>query len=308
MISSFVITGFLGAGKTTFMLKAVKEHFKDKKVAVIVNEIGDVGVDGKILQNVYSNVLELSEGCICCTLQVEFEKGVYEILEKYNPDFLFVETSGASNPFPIMLSLQNLGSLLEGVVCVVDAKNFHNYKSNETFKYQIGSSNIIVINKIDLVSEKELENIEDEIKVIKNEYNLRDFLTSEEFFKDFKIYKSKYGQIDEDLFKHIYPIRDLPNLPLNLAGVNHLEESHIGEFVVFLEKEISYDELEQKLKNIPKNIYRIKGIVRLKDFQTPMVVNYVFGYTELSPIEKYDGKSFLVFIGENIKKENVFVL
>ncbi|MFP3254342.1 MAG: GTP-binding protein [Hydrogenobaculum sp.] len=308
MISSFVITGFLGAGKTTFMLKAVKEHFKDKKVAVIVNEIGDVGVDGKILQNVYSNVLELSEGCICCTLQVEFEKGVYEILEKYNPDFLFVETSGASNPFPIMLSLQNVGSLLEGVVCVVDAKNFHNYKSNETFKYQIGSSNIIVINKIDLVSEKELENIEDEIKVIKKEYNLRDFLTSEEFFKDFKIYKSKYGQIDEDLFKHIYPIRDLPNLPLNLAGVNHLEESHIGEFVVFLEKEISYDELEQKLKNIPKNIYRIKGIVRLKDFQTPMVVNYVFGYTELSPIEKYDGKSFLVFIGENIKKENVFVL
>jgi G3E family GTPase len=308
MISSFVITGFLGAGKTTFMLKAVKEHFKDKKVAVIVNEIGDVGVDGKILQNVYSNVLELSEGCICCTLHAEFEKGVYEILEKYNPDFLFVETSGASNPFPIMLSLQNLGSLLEGVVCVVDAKNFHNYKSNETFKYQIGSSNIIVINKIDLVSEKELENIEDEIKVIKKEYNLRDFLTSEEFFKDFKIYKSKYGQIDEDLFKHIYPIRDLPNLPINLAGVNHLEESHIGEFVVFLEKEISYDELEQKLKNIPKNIYRIKGIVRLKDFQTPMVVNYVFGYTELSPIEKYDGKSFLVFIGENIKKENVFVL
>ncbi|ACG56874.1 cobalamin synthesis protein P47K [Hydrogenobaculum sp. Y04AAS1] len=308
MISSFVITGFLGAGKTTFMLKAVKEHFKDKKVAVIVNEIGDVGVDGKILQNVYSNVLELSEGCICCTLQAEFEKGVYEILEKYNPDFLFVETSGASNPFPIMLSLQNIGSLLEGVVCVVDAKNFHNYKSNETFKYQIGSSNIIVINKIDLVSEKELENIENEVKVIKKEYNLRDFLTSEEFFKDFKIYKSKYGQVDENLFKHVYPIRDLPNLPVNLAGVNHLEESHIGEFVVFLEKEIFYDELEQKLKNIPKNIYRIKGIVRLKDFQTPMVVNYVFGYTELSPIEKYDGKSFLVFIGENIKKENVFVL
>ncbi|MGC8678079.1 MAG: CobW family GTP-binding protein [Hydrogenobaculum sp.] len=308
MISSFVITGFLGSGKTTFMLKAVKEHFKDKKVAVIVNEIGDIGVDGKILQNVYSSVLELSEGCICCSLQAEFEKGVYEILEKYNPDFLFVETSGASNPFPIMLSLQNIGSLLEGVVCVVDAKNFYSYKSNETFKYQIGSSNIIVVNKIDLISEKELENIENEIKTIKKEYNLRDFLTSEEFFKDFKIYKSKYGQVDEDLFKHVYPIRDLPKLPAHLSLVNHLEESNIEEFAVFLEKELSYDELEQKLKNIPKNIYRVKGIVRLKDFQTPMVVNYVFGYTELSPIEKYDSKSFLVFIGENIKKESVFVL
>jgi len=124
MISSFVITGFLGAGKTTFMLKAVKEHFKDKKVAVIVNEIGDVGVDGKILQNVYSNVLELSEGCICCTLQVDFEKGVYEILEKYNPDFLFVETSGASNPFPIMLSLQNLGSLVRRCCMCCRCKEF----------------------------------------------------------------------------------------------------------------------------------------------------------------------------------------
>ncbi|GAB6078326.1 CobW family GTP-binding protein [Hydrogenobaculum acidophilum] len=308
MISSFIVTGFLGAGKTTFMVNTVRKYFKDKKVAVIVNEIGDVGVDGKILQNVYSNVLELPEGCICCSLQSEFEKGVYEILEKYNPDFLFVETSGASNPFPIMLSLQNVGSLLEGVICLVDAKNFHSYKSNETFRYQIGSSNIIIINKADLVSQEELKLIENELKTIKREYNLKDFLTSEEFFKNFKIYISSYGNLENNLFEHTYPIKDLPNLPEHLANVNHLEESNIGEYVMFLEKELSYDDLDKSLKNLPANIYRAKGIVKLKDFDTYMVLNYVSGYTELSPIENYSGKSFLVFIGENIKKENVFVL
>ncbi len=308
MISSFIVTGFLGAGKTTFMINAVRDYFKDRKVAIIVNEIGDVGVDGKILQNVYSNVLELPEGCICCSLQSEFEKGVYEILEKYNPDFLFVETSGASNPFPIMLSLQNIGSLLEAVICLVDAKNFRSYKSNETFRYQIGSSNIIVINKADLVSQEELKLVEEELKAIKKEYNLKDFLTNEEFFKNFKIYVSSYGKVESGLFEHTYPIKDLPNLPEQLANVNHLKESNIGEYIVFLEKELSYEDLDKSLKNLPANVYRVKGIVKLKDFDTYMVLNYVFGYTELSPIENYSGKSFLVFIGENIRKENVFAL
>jgi len=65
MISSFIITGFLGVGKTTLLLNTVKNYFQDRKIAIIVNEFGEVGVDGKILKNVYSQVLEISEGCIC---------------------------------------------------------------------------------------------------------------------------------------------------------------------------------------------------------------------------------------------------
>ena len=101
MIQSFILTGFLGVGKTTMLTNTVKEHFSDKKVAIIVNEFGDIGVDGNILKNVHSEVLEISEGCICCQLAQEFESGVIEIMNKYSPEIIFVETSGASEPFPI---------------------------------------------------------------------------------------------------------------------------------------------------------------------------------------------------------------
>ena len=125
MIQSFIITGFLGVGKTTMLTNTVKKYFPDKKVAIVVNEFGDIGIDGNILSNVYSEVLEISEGCICCQLAEEFESGVIEIMNKYDPEIIFVETSGASEPFPIFLSLQNLGISVEGVICVVDAKNFY---------------------------------------------------------------------------------------------------------------------------------------------------------------------------------------
>ena len=134
MIQSFIITGFLGVGKTTMLTNTVKEHFSDKKVAIVVNEFGDIGVDGNILSNVYSEVLEISEGCICCQLAEEFESGVMEIMNKYNPEIIFVETSGASEPFPIFLSMQNLGVSVEGVICVVDSKNLDSYKDNSTAK------------------------------------------------------------------------------------------------------------------------------------------------------------------------------
>ena len=170
MIQSFIITGFLGVGKTTMLTNTVQKHFADKKVAIVVNEFGDIGIDGNILSNVYSEVLEISEGCICCQLAEEFESGVLEIIEKYNPEIIFVETSGASEPFPIFLSLQNLGIAVEGVICVVDSKNLDSYKDNSTAKYQIGGSNIIVLNKTDLVNEEELEAVKNEVIDIKSKF------------------------------------------------------------------------------------------------------------------------------------------
>ena len=187
MIQSFVITGFLGVGKTTMLTNTVKEHFSDKKVAIIVNEFGDIGVDGNILSNVYSEVLEISEGCICCQLAQEFESGVIEIMNKYDPEVIFVETSGASEPFPIFMSLQNLGIAVEGVICVVDSKNFDSYKDNSTAKYQIGGSNILVLNKTDLVTDDELETAKQEVIKIKDQYNIKNNLTGQTVFNSYVI-------------------------------------------------------------------------------------------------------------------------
>jgi G3E family GTPase len=208
MISSFVITGFLGVGKTTMLVNSVKKHFSEKNVAIIVNEFGEIGVDSKILKNVHSEVLEISEGCICCQLATEFEAGVMEIQQKYNPEMILVETSGASEPFPIFMSLQNLGIAVEGVICVIDSKNFSSYKENSTAKFQIGGSNIIVLNKTDLVNEKELSDLESEIKEIKEQYNIKNTLTGEAIFNNYMFHKAEQGIVGIEAFEGVYTGED----------------------------------------------------------------------------------------------------
>ena len=291
MISSYVITGFLGSGKTTLIINSVKEYFKDKKVAIVVNEFGEIGVDGKILNNVYSEVVELSEGCICCKLSAEFESSVRKLIEDYNPEVLIVETSGTAEPFPITFSLKTLGLFVDGVICVVDTKNFDKYKHDETAKYQIGASNIIVLNKIDLVSENEIEEVEKEIKEIKEKYKVVNLFAPEEKETFYKIYRAKFGKVPEEVFKG-------SESPLNLKRVIHLHNHDSRkEKVLKFENEITEEELVKLLKELPKNVIRAKGIVKLKDYPFPVFVHYVFGDYDIGmPAENYKGESFLVLI------------
>jgi G3E family GTPase len=187
MLPAFVITGFLGSGKTTLLINSARTHFKGRRTAVIVNELGKVGVDGKVLENAYSSVLELPEGCICCTLHAEFEKAIGEIKQKYDPEVLFVETSGSAEPLPVMFNLKSLGFSVDGVLCVIDAKNFEKYSSESTALYQLGGSNIAVINKIDLVSEEELKNLERKVLELWEKYTVKNVFTGERIFKELRL-------------------------------------------------------------------------------------------------------------------------
>ncbi len=299
MLPAFIITGFLGSGKTTLVINSIKHAFEGKKVAVVVNEFGEVGFDGKVLKNVYSEVLELSEGCICCTLSSQFEKGVKEIMEKYTPDILFVETSGVSEPFPIMLSLQSLGFSIEGVICMVDVANFEKYESSATAKHQIGSSNIIVLNKSDLVDSAQLEQVEEKVKQIREKYSLRNFFTGEEVFSKYLILKTSYGRLPKEVFSFVNTIN------LSVEQLEH--ESHEGE--LFYQKtikftdNITYEYLERYIKELPKGIIRAKGIVRVVDAPNPLLVSYSFGSLDiLGEDPNYQGESFLVLIGFEPKR------
>ncbi|HIE59561.1 MAG TPA: GTP-binding protein [Persephonella sp.] len=309
MVFAFVITGFLGVGKTTLMINSIKEYFSDRKIAVIVNEFGEIGIDGKILKNVYSEVLEISEGCICCKLSEEFEKGVIEIMRNYNPEVIFVETSGTSEPFPIFLSLQNLGISVEGIICVIDAKNFDSYKEHATAKYQIGGSNILVLNKTDLVSEVELEKVEKEVKEYKEKYNLKNVLTGEVIFKTYALYKAQYGKLPKEVFDGIYKIEDIVKIgEEGIPSAHHLKKNDFSQRVVYLPEGIEFKEIDKYLSNVPKNIYRIKGIIKAKDLPTPVVVNYAFGDLTFQELPNYKGRSFLVFIGSNLSNKHLIQL
>lgn len=301
MISSFVITGFLGVGKTTMLTNSVKHYFGDKKIAIIVNEFGDVGVDSQILSNVYSEVLEISEGCICCQLAEEFESGVNEIIEKYDPEIIFVETSGASEPFPIFLSLQNLGISVDGIICVADAKNFASYSDNSTAKYQLGGSNIIVLNKTDLVSEDEANKIEEEIRVIKEQYNIKNTLTGVPIFKNYVIHRAEQGLVNQEVFEGIYKVEEVTQFAKDDVHLGHTLKDSITQKVAYLKEGISFSEVDEVLENLPKNIYRVKGVVRVNDVPNAIFVNYSFGDASFEELLDYEGKSLLIFIGEDIE-------
>ncbi len=290
MLPALVITGFLGSGKTTFLMNSVREHFKGKRVAIVVNELGEVGVDGKVLKNTYSEVLELPEGCICCTLHAEFEKAIGEIREKYNPELLIVETSGGAVPFPVILSLQALGCSVDGVMCLVDCANFEKYKEDSTAKYQIGSSNVIVLNKIDLVGEDKIEKVEEEVKEVWQIYRPINAFTGEPYYTKVRIYRTQYGKLPQEVFEGLYTIPELKDFP-------HRYSHNYKQKVINLIEPVDYDELERKLKSLPENIIRAKGIVKLKHHATPVAINYSFGRLD-NPIEVpgYDGPSFLVLI------------
>jgi len=298
MISSFVITGFLGVGKTTMLTNSVKQHFPDKKIAIIVNEFGDIGVDSTILKNVHSEVLEISEGCICCQLAEEFEAGVQEIIAKYNPEILFVETSGASEPFPIYYSLNTLGIAVEGIICVIDSKNCKAYMDEDIFKYQIGGSNILVLNKSDLVREDELETLEDDITLIKEKYNIKNTLTGVPIFKNHFFVRTSHGELGKEIFEDI-SLGEIENLD-DVERAAQSSSDLISKTIYI--KETSFDVLDNFISTLPSNIYRAKGIVKLSDIEDTMIANSSFGDVRY---EKYNGEiksSFLVLIGKDIDK------
>lgn len=303
MVQSFIITGFLGVGKTTMLTNTVKEHFSDKKVAIVVNEFGDIGIDGDILSNVYSEVLEISEGCICCQLAEEFESGVIEIMNKYNPEIIFVETSGASEPFPIFLSMQNLGISVEGVICVVDSKNLNSYKDNSTAQYQIGGSNIIVLNKTDLVNDEQLEAVKQDTIKIKEEFNIKNTMTGKTVFNSYVINHAERGIVNKEVFEGIYKIDEIIGLANDYKHENHTTEDSITQKVAYLKEGIEFNDVDVILNNIPKSIYRVKGVVKVKDVANPIVINYSFGNVSFDELDAYEEPSIMIFIGESIDKD-----
>jgi G3E family GTPase len=160
-----IITGFLGSGKTT-LLNHILQNQQDLKVAVLVNEFGDINIDSQLLVSIDENMMELSNGCICCTINDGLVDAVYSVLERGDRiDYMIVETTGVADPLPIALTflgteLQHL-TRLDSILTVVDSEAFTSEHFNSEAAYaQIMYGDIIILNKTDLVNEEKLQALE----------------------------------------------------------------------------------------------------------------------------------------------------
>ena len=153
-----IISGFLGAGKTTFIQKLLSDALKGENVVLIENEFGEIGVDSGFLKNAGIEIREMNQGCICCSLVGDFETSLKEVIEQYHPDRILIEPSGVGKLSDILSAVksvsENLDVQLDGAVTVVDATKAKLYNKNfgEFFDDQIRFATSVVLSRMDIAS------------------------------------------------------------------------------------------------------------------------------------------------------------
>lgn len=286
-IPATIISGFLGAGKTT-LLRSLMEQSSHKKIAIIVNEFGSLGIDGDILKNcgvpgcTEDNIVELANGCICCTVADEFLPTMEALLDRKDPpEHIIIETSGLALPKPLIKAF-NWPSIktrmtVDGVVTLVDspavlAGQFaddpdavaqqraadqsldHDNPLHEVFEDQLCSADLVILNKIDLVTSEQAEQLTKDIQ--------------KELPKAVKIIQVANGKIDPEIILGINAGAedDLQSRPSHHdgEGEDH-EHDDFTSFVVTIPTADNPETLVQKLIQVANthDILRIKGYVNI---------------------------------------------
>ena len=165
-----IVSGFLGAGKTTFIQRLLDEALKTEKVVLIENEFGEIGIDGGFLKDAGIEIREMNQGCICCSLVGNFEKSLQEVVETYHPDRIIIEPSGVGKLSDIIGAVKavsaNLDVELDAAVTIVDAQKAKLYSKNfgEFFNNQILYAGTVVLSRTDIAAE---EKVDTAVKIVR---------------------------------------------------------------------------------------------------------------------------------------------
>ncbi|MFG6100739.1 GTP-binding protein [Leptothoe sp. EHU-05/26/07-4] len=251
-----VITGFLGSGKTT-LLNHILQNFEDFKVAVLVNEFGDINIDSQFLIAVEEDMIELTNGCICCTINDNLTDAVYRVLERRDRiDYLVLETTGVADPLPIMLTflgteLRDL-TQLDAVITLIDVETFDpddHYESNAAMS-QILYGDIILLNKIDRVPEPRVQKLKHHVLSIKDRA---------------RVLEATHGQVPLSLILNVQ-LTDAAVVQENVSAVDssvkHLQNDGFMSVSFKGDRPFALKKFQQFLDyQLPNNVFRAKGIV-----------------------------------------------
>ena len=172
MTKTDIISGFLGAGKTTLIKRLLETSLKGKKVVLIENEFGEIGIDGGFLKDAGIEIREMNSGCICCSLVGDFGTALRDVVNKYEPDRILIEPSGVGKLSDVIAAVQRAeeeaGLKLNSYTTVVDAKKFKLYMKNfgEFFENQIKYAGAIIMSRTDIVDEAKAAEVMEQIRAI----------------------------------------------------------------------------------------------------------------------------------------------
>lgn len=285
-----ILTGYLGAGKTTVILNLMQKVPKEYKIAWLKNEMGNTSVDTELADAQKTTMVkEMLQGCICHTLVGNLSQALTELAQTH-PDRIIIETSGSATPAPIVWEIRKDPALLvDGVVTVIDAENFKGYiNKSPSLKMQAKYTDLILINKHENLDERTLEDNLDDLY----EINLD---TPKIFTKKGVVSPEVLFGLESALFstKESYQ-----------AVESEIQSEHQGleaDVLEFRPEHIfSSEEVFSLGEQFPKkNFYRIKGIVRTDE--ESLVINCAFGRCVVSKIKKEGVEPKIVCMGEDLE-------
>ena len=288
-----ILTGFLGSGKTTLLRHVLAHGLQGKPVAVIMNEIGEVGIDGKVVTGLANveKMVELTSGCICCSIDdYRFDLAIQEIVETTKPHLVIIESTGLADPEPLAYRVKNAGLGLDAIITVVDAANVERQlRETQVARAQIEAADFLVVNKLDLV---------DAAVVGRVERRLAKLNPRAERLKTVR------GAIDSDVLfaTGVAAFRERAR-----AASGHLHADGIGSFLYRSRLPLRQEAFERLLRRLPADILRAKGIVRFAGRDWHCLFNFTCGRHELTWVKLDTGgeESQAVFIGRNLERHRL---
>ncbi|MEL6139132.1 MAG: GTP-binding protein [Cyanobacteria bacterium J06628_6] len=296
-----VLTGYLGAGKTT-LLNHILTHEHGKKVAVIVNEFGEVGIDNQLVIDADEEIFEMNNGCICCTVRGDLIRIIGNLMRRRDKfDHLVIETTGLADPAPVIQTFfvdEDIQSqlLLDAVVTVVDAKHIYQHWDSDEAQEQIAFADVILLNKVDLVEPEILDDLENKIRGMNALV---------------KIYRTCNSELDmaSVLGVRAFDLDRALEIDPDFLGEDAHEHDESVYSLAFTESgALDSEKLNSWMSNLLQNqgpdIFRMKGILNIAGEDNRFVfqgVHMIFDGKPERPWKPTETrKSELVFIGRNL--------
>ncbi|MEL6247145.1 MAG: GTP-binding protein [Cyanobacteria bacterium J06648_16] len=298
-----VLTGYLGAGKTT-LLNRILTHEHGKKVAVIVNEFGEVGIDNQLVIDADEEVFEMNNGCICCTVRGDLIRIIGNLMKRRDRfDHLVIETTGLADPAPVIQTFfvddeVQTQARLDAVVTVVDARHIWQHWEADEAVEQIAFADVILLNKTDLVTAEELAELEQRIRGMN---------------AIAKIHRTRDAQIEMDALLGInaFDLNQALQIDPDFLGEDaHEHDETVGSIALVESGELDGEKLNNWLSELLRDhgpdIFRMKGILNMAGEDERFVFQGVHMLFDGRPDRPWrpneTRKNELVFIGRNLEQ------
>ena len=301
-----ILSGFLGAGKTT-LLNHILSNQQGVKTAVLVNEFGEIGIDNDLIVATDDDTVELSNGCICCSINDELLGAVERILERPEPmDYIVVETTGLADPLPVAMTF--LGSelrdstRLDSIITLIDAENFdETVLETQVGRAQVIYGDILLLNKCDLVPEQRIQELEQTLRTVKN---------------DARILHSVKGDVPLPLLLSVGLFEsDKVAAPRHDHGHSHDHGEHADHLAIEGFTSLSFQSDEplslRKFQNfldnqLPQEVFRSKGILWFQESERRHVFHLAGKRFSIDDTDWTDArKNQLVLIGRDLNHDTL---